>query len=218
MFIPPNAVISLFFFVADTFPDYTSPDSVDVPALVERAQHGDRNAVGILYQIYSQTIFRYIVVRVPTNADAEDITAEVFVSMVKGLPSYQMTGAPFEAWLYRIAASRVADFYRQSNRHGHKAELDDSLHDDSPLPEEQVLYNQSLEQLRAALRQLPDEYQAILVLRFVERKSHEEVALLLDKSVPAIKSAQHRALIHLTELLGSDQKVRHYLRGTNHHE
>ncbi len=216
MFIPQYAILSLFFFVADTFPDYTSPDSVDIPALVERAQQGDRSAVGILYQVYSQAIFRYIVVRVPTNADAEDITAEVFVSMVKGLPSYQMTGAPFEAWLYRIAGSRVADFYRQSNRQGHKTELDDTLHDEAPLPEEQILHNQSIDQLRDALKQLPEEYQTILVLRFVERKSHEEVALLLDKSVPAIKSAQHRALIHLTELLGSGQKVRHYLRGGNH--
>jgi RNA polymerase sigma-70 factor, ECF subfamily len=216
MFIPQNVVISLFFFIADAFPDYDSPESVDVPSLVARAQTGDRSAAGILYQLYSQAIFRYVVVRVPTSADAEDLTAEVFVSMVKGLPSYQMTGAPFEAWLYRIAASRVADFYRQAHRQGRKTELDDMIHDESPLPEEQVLHTQSLDQVRRALQQLPEEYQTILLLRFVERKSHEEVATLLDKSVPAIKSAQHRALLHLTELLGSGRKVRHYLRGSNH--
>jgi RNA polymerase sigma-70 factor (ECF subfamily) len=214
MVIPESVVVSLLFFVADAFPDYASPESVDIPALVARAQQGDRNAVGILYQVYTQTIFRYIVCRVATTADAEDITAEVFVSMVKGLPSYQVTGAPFEAWLYRIAASRIADFYRHSHRQGQQTELDDTYYDHSPLPEEQILQNQSLDQLRSALQQLPEEYQTILVLRFVERKSHEEVAEILGKTVPAIKSAQHRALIHLTELLGSEQKVRHYLRGS----
>jgi RNA polymerase sigma-70 factor (ECF subfamily) len=162
--------------------------------------------------MYAQVIFRYIVIRVPTNADAEDLTAEVFVSMVKGLPTYQVTGAPFEAWLYRIAAARVADFYRQSQRRP-QTELTENLQDGSLLPEEQILQKQKLDQLRAVLSQLPEEYQTILILRFVERKSHEEVAELLDKSITAVKSIQHRALTRLTELLGSDHKVRHYLRG-----
>jgi len=212
MIIPQEIVISLLFFVADTFPDQTPPASVDVTALIQRAQRGDREAVAILYEAYTQTIFRYIVVRVPTTADAEDLTAEVFVSMVKGLPTYQVTGAPFEAWLYRIAAARVADFYRQTHR-SQQTELSENLQDGSLLPEEEVLQKQTLDQLRRVLQELPEEYQTILILRFVERKSHEEVALLLDKSVTAVKSAQHRALTRLAELLGSEHKARHYLRG-----
>lgn len=208
-------VISLFLFVADTFPDAPGSDALDVIELVVRAKQGDRNAVAALYQLYSQAIFRYVACRVPTNDDAEDLTAEVFVSMVKGLSSYQVTGAPFEAWLYRIAASRVSDFYRYTNRRQHQ-ELTETLLDSSPLPEEQYLQNQTLHQLRHALQQLPEDHQTILILRFVERKSHEEVAELLEKSVSAVKSAQYRALKRLTELLGTDQKVRHYLRGSSH--
>jgi DNA-directed RNA polymerase specialized sigma24 family protein len=53
----------------------------------------------------------------------------------------------------------------------------------------------------------------VLLLRFVERKSHAEVAALLGKSVTAIKSTQHRALNRLAELMGLSEKARHYLRG-----
>ena len=214
MLIPPQVTVALFFFIADTFPDNPSSASVDILDLIARAQRGDREAVAVLYQLHAPKMFRYIVARVPTNADAEDLTAEVFVSMVKGLPSYQIRGAPFEAWLYRIAASRVTDFYRRT-RHHVQTELPETLHDSTPLPEEKILQDQTLDHLRKSLQQLPEEYQTILILRFVERKSHEDVAELLGKSVPAVKSIQHRALIRLTELLGSDHKVRHYLRGSH---
>lgn len=212
MLIPHYVIISLFFFIADSFPDISLPAAVEVPDLVARAQRGDRGSVAALYQIFSQMIFRYIVLRVPTNADAEDLTAEVFVSMVKGLPSYQITDVRFEAWLYRIAASRIADFYRRNNHRSH-VQLSETIFDSSPLPEETVLHNQALEHLRGALQQLPEDQQTILILRFVERKSHEEVAELMGRTVSSVKSAQYRALKRLTMLLGTDHKVRHYLRG-----
>jgi RNA polymerase sigma factor (sigma-70 family) len=63
------------------------------------------------------------------------------------------------------------------------------------------------------LSQLSDEQQTILVLRFVERKSHEEVAQVLGKSIDAIATAQHRALKRLAELMGTEKSSRHYLRG-----
>jgi RNA polymerase sigma-70 factor (ECF subfamily) len=215
MLIPQPFVVSLFFLVTDTFPDFSSPASLDVSELVARAKRGDRKAVAALYQVYAQAIFRYVACRVPTNADAEDLTAEVFLRMMKGLSAYQATGAPFEAWLYRIAASRVADYYRKASR-GRQNELSETTLDQAPLPEEQILQRQTLDLLRHALRQLPEDHQTILILRFVERKSHEEVAQLLDKTVSAVKSAQYRALKRLTQLLGTDHKVRHYLRGSNH--
>ena len=77
---------------------------------IERARQGDAGAVSALYRAFSPAIYRYIVYRVPTEADAEDLTGEVFLKMVEALPAYEPTGAPFEAWFYRIAAARVADF------------------------------------------------------------------------------------------------------------
>jgi RNA polymerase sigma-70 factor (ECF subfamily) len=186
--------------------------SIDIPHLIQQAQRGDREAVATLYRVHVRMIYRYMASRVYSDKDAEDLTAEVFVRMVEALPNYQITGAPFEAWLYRIASSRISDFYR-SKANRQSEELPENLTGDEGSYEETMTEAQDVDSLRRALRQLPDEHQTILILRFVERKSHEEVALLLGRSVTAVKSAQHRALSKLTELLGGDRKVRHYIRG-----
>lgn len=191
-----------------------SRDGVDVHDLIRRAQAGETDAVGVLYRVYSAAIHRYMLLRAPTAEDAEDLTADVFIRMVEGLASYQITQVPFEAWLYRIASARVADFYRRARR-SPNTELLDIIPDETPLPEEALEQQQLLQAVRNALRELSEEHQTILILRFVERKSHDEVAAIMNKSMTAVKSAQHRALSQLSSLLGSEQKIRHYLRGQN---
>lgn len=207
-------LIAALWELGNNFQGVSTEVAVDVHVLVRRAQVGDSEAVATLYQVFVQPIYRYIAFRMPSSADAEDLTAEVFLRMVEGLPKYVITDVPFEAWLYRIAAARVADYYRRAGRRTH-SELSEDLTDYDPLPEERVVQQQTLELVRRALHQLSDEHQSILFLRFVERKSHEEVALILNKSMTAVKSAQHRALSQLASILGTEQKVRHYLRGSH---
>lgn len=186
----------------------------DAEQMIQRARRGDEQAISALYEMHADAIYRYVLYRVPTAEDAEDLTGEVFLKMVEGLPKYQLTGVPFEAWLYRIAAARIADFYRRRKRRP-QAALPDTLADHIALPEDQLQHNQEIETLRGILTQFNADEQTILILRFVERKSHQEVAAALGKSANAVKAAQHRALIRLASLLGSDDKVRHYLRGDN---
>lgn len=185
---------------------------VDVRQLVLRAQQGDAQAAGTLYTVFAPRVYRYVSYRTPTPTDAEDLTADVFIRMVRSLPTFQITEVPFEAWLYRIAAARVADFYRRAGRLP-QIHLSEAMPSGDLIPEDEIQQRQLIDTVRQALLQLSDEHQTILILRFVERKSHEEVALILDKSMTAVKSAQHRALNHLAKLLGTDQKIRHYLRG-----
>jgi RNA polymerase sigma-70 factor (ECF subfamily) len=184
----------------------------EMQQIIQRAQQRDPEAVTQLYQLYCQPIYRYIAYRVPTTADAEDLTAEVFVKMIEGLPKYRQTGVPFEAWLYRIAAARVIDYRRRQMRRP-QTSLSETMHNGHTLPEERLQEQQEFERLRQALAQLSDEQQSLLILRFIERKTHQEVAAILGKSEAAVKSIQHRALAQLTALLGSAEKVRHYLRG-----
>jgi RNA polymerase sigma-70 factor (ECF subfamily) len=179
--------------------------------IIQAAQKGDEAAVTALYRAYSQVIYRYIAYRVPVE-EAEDLTAEVFVSMVEALPRYQISEAPFETWLYRIANSRVADYHRHFTRHP-TTELLESTSDLGIMPEEQLELDQESAELRTALSKLSQEQQDVLLLRFVNHKSHEEVGRILNKSVSAVKTIQHRALTELATVLGSEKKGRHYLRG-----
>ena len=191
----------------------STPPANPIEALINRAQSGDSQAVTDLYELHVDKIYRYVAYRVPEE-EAEDITSDVFINMVNGLPSFNYTGAPFEAWLYRIASARIADFYRKSKRNKH-VELDERLTSDQPQPETQLITTEEQQQIREQLQKLGEEQQTLLLLRFVERKSHEEVAEVLGKSVAAVKTMQHRALHRLAQLMGKDGKERHYLRGRN---
>lgn len=191
----------------------SQPHDNSIESVINRAKHGDSDAITQLYETHVDKIYRYIAYRVP-DTEAEDITSDVFINMVEGLKSYTYTGAPFEAWLYKIASARIADYYRKSKRTQH-SELDERLSSDSPAPEDTLILTQEQQLIREKLHALGDDQQTLLLLRFVERKSHEEVAEIMGKTVNAVKVMQHRALTRLAKLMGQDKKERHYLRGEN---
>lgn len=159
--------------------------------LIERTKNGDKQAMSVLYETYVQQIFQYISYRVPSEAIAEDLTADVFVRMIQGLPKYQYTGAPLGAWLFRVAANCVADYYRK-NQPAH-ATIEEDLTTSDELGE---LFDKKEEQshLRAALQTLSEDYQNVLILRFVKDLSHAEVADIMGKTEGAVRILQHRAL------------------------
>lgn len=188
------------------------PDERD---LIGRARQGDKQAVSALYEAYAQAIYRYISYRVESDAAAEDLTAEVFLRMVQGLPRYEDTGAPFGAWLYRIAASQVIDHYRRNRRHPAEPLPDNQAMDDTD-PLGRLTKQEEREHLRRALAALPDDYQTLLILRYMQQLPHAQVAAVLNKSEAAIRVMQHRALKALARELGESGKARSYLRGDSH--
>lgn len=180
--------------------------------LIQQAQQGDKEAIGALYEAYVQPIFNYISYRVESDQVAEDLTAEVFVRMVAGLPAYQFTGAPFGAWLYRIAATRIADHYR-ARKHVVETELSYDQASDDTDPFGTVAKHEEHEQLRQALVTLSEDHQTLLILRFMHQMPHAQVAEIMNKSEGTIRVMQHRALQALAKALGKQGKSRSYLRG-----
>ncbi|UCC63799.1 MAG: sigma-70 family RNA polymerase sigma factor [Anaerolineae bacterium] len=173
----------------------------DESALVQRARRLDRTAIRALYRRHVQAIYRYIYYRIGDASTADDLTAEVFLRAIEGLPDYEPRGVPFAAWLYRIAQARVADHFRREQRAA-KAPLkeDRPSGEDSLLTQvEGSLYHQ---ELRAAIRKLTPDQGQVIVLKFVEGLSNAEVAHILGKTEGAVKSLQHRALNALQRLMG----------------
>lgn len=180
--------------------------------LIAAAQAGDQEAFGALYEAYAQSIFQYISYRVDSQMLAEDLTAEVFLRMVRGLKDYEDRDLPLGAWLFKIASNLVHEHYRQGKRMT-LVELSGNEHSDDSDPFDRLDRQEERQRLREALRALPAEYQDVLILRFMKNLSHAEVAALLDKSETAVRTIQHRALKALGEQLGSPGKQRSYLRG-----
>jgi len=174
---------------------------MDETTLVQRARQLDRDAVSALYRQHVQAIYRYVYYRVGDASVAEDLTAEVFLRAIEGLPDYEPRGIPFVAWLYRIARARVVDHFRQQKR-VEKVALDESFPSDGESPLAEAERSFFHEDLKVALRQLTPNQQQVIILKFVEGLSNAEVAQILGKTEGAVKSLQHRALNALNRLMG----------------
>ncbi|GBD08523.1 ECF RNA polymerase sigma factor SigX [Candidatus Thermoflexus japonica] len=172
-------------------------EAVLEPEMIRRAQGGDPEAVGWLYDRYYLPIYRYFRIRLEDQELAEDLTAEVFVRMVEHLPRYRARGRPFLAWLYTIARNLLMDHYRTQRR------IPAGLLEDperTPGVEEEIERIEAQAQwdcIRRAMQKLTPDQQDVLFHRFLEGRSVEETARLMGKQPNAIKALQHRALAAL---------------------
>ena len=172
----------------------------DEQQIVVLAQTGNEEAVTFLYKTHVDSIFGYIRYRVASVEIAQDLTSEVFLRMVRGLPTYKDQGIPFRAWLFRIAANRITDHYRQTGKNILMPIPEDFESDDLDLLDEAVSKEETL-RLRRALTTLPADYQDLLILRFVQNLPHTEIAEIMHKSAGALRSMQYRAVKALTQEL-----------------
>ncbi len=172
---------------------------------IVRAARGDGEAFSVLYQRYVRRIYNYIYYRTGNQHDAEDLTERVFFRALNNIQNYRNRGLPFSAWLYRIAHNLVANWYRDTKRRK-EVPLEDHAYTISrgDLPESELVKLQEIEQLMAALRRLPNERQNLLILKFVERLSNEEIAQILGRTEGAVKSLYHRTLLALRDEIGID--------------
>jgi RNA polymerase sigma-70 factor (ECF subfamily) len=168
--------------------------------LIERAQRGDRQAIGELYRRHVDVIYRYVYARVGDRAMAEDLTAQVFLRALEGLPDFEPGGTPFVAWLYRIAQARTVDHWRRLDRRREVA-LDHDIPGAGPRPGELLEVEAEWGTAVDLLAQLSDDQQSVILLRFIGEMSLQDVATTLGKTVGAVKSLQFRALASLTRLL-----------------
>lgn len=168
--------------------------------LVARALRGDREAFGDLYERHLAGLYRYVFYRVGDVHEAEDVTELVFLKAWQALDRYQPGGAPFRAWLYRIAHNTLVDRARTLHPPG---DLKDDHADPSPeaRPEHVTARREQQQTVAEALRQLDPAQQQVLALRFISELSHAETAKVMNRTEGAVRVLQYRALAALRRLL-----------------
>lgn len=173
----------------------------DVQALVQRAQKQDGQAFAELYAYYAQKVYSYLYYHLGGRAhEAEDLTAEVFIKVFEKIGSYQFRGAPFSAWLFRIAHNHLIDHVRSRPRQPLvPLEAIAELQETTTLQE--LDRRLTVQQLKRALARLTPEQRQVVVLRFIEGLSTAETAQAVGKSDDAIKKLQARGLATLKRLL-----------------
>jgi RNA polymerase sigma-70 factor (ECF subfamily) len=164
------------------------PAISDERRLVEQARH-DSVAVAQLYRLHYPAIHAYLVRRVGDSHEAEDLTAEVFLTMVRTMWRFRWQGAPFRSWLYRIA-TRQANRWTAKRRRLVAGQLEDILSAPTkPRPDDDA---RDGELLRLALMTLSKPFQAALSLHYLEEMSVQEVAVVLRCSPGTVKSRLSR--------------------------
>jgi RNA polymerase sigma-70 factor (ECF subfamily) len=181
----------------------------DLDVLIDAPVGGEREAVeGVLGWI-RPLVVRYCRARVggqeKTFASADDVAQEVCLAVLTALPSYRDQGRPFLAFVYGIAAHKVADAHRSSARN--RAELVSEVPDIQDLadgPEAQVMQVELAGRMATLLGLLPDKQREIIRLRVVVGLSAEQTAEAVGSTPGAVRVAQHRALSRLRSVVGSE--------------
>ncbi|KJK56291.1 RNA polymerase subunit sigma-24 [Saccharothrix sp. ST-888] len=175
--------------------------------LVERAQNGESEAFGRLYDHYADTVYRYIYYRVGSRATAEDLTSETFLRALRRIGTFTWQGRDFGAWLVTIARNLVADHFKSSRFRLEvtTGEMLDS-NECERSPEDSVLESLSNAALLEAVRRLNPQQQECVTLRFLQGLSVAETARIMGKNEGAIKTLQYRAVRTLARLLPPDAR------------
>jgi RNA polymerase sigma-70 factor (ECF subfamily) len=170
-----------------------APQGADERLLVEAAQ-GDPAKFDALYELHFERVYYFLARRIQDRATVEDLTSEVFHKALANLATYQWRGAPFAAWLFRIASNALADQYKRAAREqssSDAAQNPDEHPDLSPRDLETIDYHARLFRL---VDHLPAVQCQVIRERFVEQRSIREIADRLKKTEGAIKQLQFRAL------------------------
>ena len=187
----------------------SSAEREEDAALARRAAKGEAEAFGVLYDRYVDKVYRYTFYRVRNEAEAEDVTSEVFMRALRAIPKYEPRQA-FLAWLYRIARNAIIDrSRRQANRQ--QVSFEDALAhpnaDQVVNPDEGLLAGSDATAVRKAMRQLTPLQQEILVLRYVEGFDTKTISKLVGKRDGTVRGIEFRALNALRGLIPSREQL-----------
>jgi RNA polymerase sigma-70 factor (ECF subfamily) len=168
--------------------------------LVEQAQAFSPGAWAHLFDQYHPKMYDYCYLRTGDRAAAEDLASDVFLEALRGIRRYRYRGVPLSAWLYRIARNLTADFVRRRASRP-TVPLAASAGDAALASPDDTEAAGRAQDIQAALRQLTDDQQQVIILRFFQDLSHDETAAVLGRSSGAVRVLQSRALSALRRVM-----------------
>jgi RNA polymerase sigma-70 factor (ECF subfamily) len=166
--------------------------------IVARVLKGDRQAYALLVEKYKSPIYNLAYRMTGNLGDAEDLTQEIFIRAYQYLWRYDTRKKLF-SWLYTIAFNLIKNHYKKNKKHNNSEELSaHSLADNSPSPEAKLIETQ---EITACLLCLQYEPRALLIMKYQQGLSFEEIAKITGKSLSAVKMRIYRGLEKLKELM-----------------
>ncbi len=198
------SAFSLFFSLLGVLPNSGANSKENDMELARRAVQ-EPEAFTELYQRYLVPVYRYHLARTGHVQEAEDLTAQTFLTALESIASFRGQGS-FKAWLFGIASHKLADHYRRS-RDELPLEHAEQLHSPLPLPEDATHNRLEMARVARVLRLISPERAEALVLCLFSGLSLAEAAHTVGKSEAAVKMLVHRGLCDLQERLAAHLEV-----------
>ena len=173
----------------------------DQEKIIARARRGDADAFEQLVVSYRDQVFRLALRMCGSEADADEVAQEAFLSAWKALPNFRGE-SQFSTWLYQLTTHAAIDLMRREKRQIASADITEvSAADPAPSPQQQAEQSEQREIVRDAILQLAPEQREVVVLRFMEELSYEEIGAVLKLPSGTVKSRLNRAKAQLKEIL-----------------
>lgn len=173
--------------------------------IIRNAIKGKPLAFGMLYDHYQPKIYRFVYIKVSNREDAEDITHQAFLNAWQNIKSYKHMGFPFSSWLYSIARNLVIDHYRTKKSVVDIEEINPEFAIAPASIELSIDKGLTMDAILIAIRSLKQEYQDVLIMRFINELSLKEVAAAIGKTEGAVKLLEHRGLATIKRNIALDQ-------------
>ncbi|MFA7171540.1 MAG: RNA polymerase sigma factor [Candidatus Paceibacterota bacterium] len=171
--------------------------------ILERAQRGDTDAFEQVYDFYVPKIFRFIFLKIGNKENAEDLTSETFMRFWSYIRKEKINKESAEPILYKIARNLIIDFYRKKEII--TMEIDEAIVNQVSVQQkafiDKMINREEIKEMMSSLREIRDEYQEIIILRFVEELKIEEIAEITGKTKGSVRVLSHRALKSLEKVM-----------------
>lgn len=173
----------------------------DQENIIARARRGDADAFEQLVVAYRDQVFRLALRMCGNEADADEVAQEAFLSAWKALPNFR-GDSQFSTWLYQLTSHAAIDLMRREKRQIAAEDITEvSAPDPTPGPQQQAERSETQQAVRDAMAQLSPEYRQIVVLRFLQELSYEEIGTVLKLPPGTVKSRLNRAKAQLKDIL-----------------
>jgi RNA polymerase sigma-70 factor, ECF subfamily len=177
---------------------------MDDTQLVAGLKQGDPEAVEYAVLQYAPALYRFAIYQLHDPIAAEDLVSEVVVRMIRGIDEFVLGRASFQAWLFRIARNLIADHYRAGKRRPQvslEALLDEEPGWEPGQYDVQIDLISERDRLQAGLDALTEEQRQVILLHLVEGWELPQVAQLMDRTLPSVKSLYYRGVQSLRRVL-----------------
>jgi RNA polymerase sigma-70 factor, ECF subfamily len=158
--------------------------------LIEAAKQ-DPARFAELYETNFERVYLFVLRRVRDRYDAEDLTSEVFKQALAGLQRFEWRGAPFSAWLFRIATNAIID---RSKREARERRTPASAEEIVEPQSQEIVEIEERVRLIRLVDELPADQRRVVGMRFSDEKSIKEIASEMGRTEGAVKQLQFRAL------------------------